>query len=172
MKTTAAIYGRALLIVALSAASTTRAAAAGEVTPTETKVRMIQLIGELESDPFATNSEEIRGEVMSWLTDAPDVTVKVCARVLGDIDKIKGDEGETLVVQLVFSEAKFILEHPDKATDQRAINVAGVEGVLKTYAAMKIAKPKLAIREFDQLVKLQASGQLGAAIDTGLAECG
>jgi len=91
--------------------------------------------------------------------------------VLGDFRKIKGDEGGTLVVQLMFSEAKFILEHPDKATDQHAINVAGVEGVLRTYGAMKAAKPKLAIPEFDRLVKLQESGQLVAAVDEGLAKC-
>lgn len=50
-------------------------------------------------------------------------------------------------------------------------NVAGVEGVLRAYAAMKAAKPKLAIRQFDELVKRQAAGQLGTAIDAGLAKC-
>ena len=132
---------------------------------------MIQLIGILESDPFLKDGKEVRGEVMSWLAEAPDVTVKICPSVLGDIQKLTSDEAGTLVVQLVFAEAKFILEHPDKATDQHAINVAGVEGVLRTYAAMKSAKPKLAIPEIDRLEKLQASGQLGTAVDEGLAKC-
>ncbi len=108
---------------------------------------------------------------MTWLAEAPDVTVKLCPRVLGDFRKIKGNEGSILVVQLMFSEAKFILEHPDKATDQHAINVAGVEGVLRTYAAMQAVKPKLAIPELDRLVQLQASGQLGTTVDEALAKC-
>src|SRR5688572_6703464 len=127
-------------------------------TSAATKTRMIELIGTLESDPFIKGGKKLRGEVMSWLAEAPDVAVQLCPAVLGDIEEIESDEGETLVVQLIFSEAKFILQNPDKATDQRAINVGGVEGVLRTYAAMRAAKPKLAIPEFDRLVKLQASG--------------
>lgn len=158
--------------MALSAVAAIPVAAGGQETPAATKTRMIQLIGMLESDPFLKDGKEVRGEIMSWLVEAPDVTVKICPNVLGDVRKIKGNEGRILVVQLGFSEAKFILENPDKATDQHAINVAGVEGVLRTYAAMKTTKPKLAIPEIDRLVKLQESGQLGAAVDEGLAKCG
>lgn len=132
---------------------------------------MIQLINKLESDPFTKDGKDVRAEVLIWLTEAPDVSVSLCPDVLGDIRKIKGDDGKTLVVQLMYSEAKFILEHPDKAADQLAVNVAGVEGVLRTYAAMQAVKPKLSIPEFDQLSQLQASGQLVAAVETRLATC-
>ena len=171
MKMPTSILGRALLLVVTSSIATMHAGAAEQETSAATKTRMIQLIGTLESDPFQKDGKEVRGEVMTWLVEAPDVSVRICPNVLGDIKKIKGDEGGILVVQLGFSQAKFILENPDKAADQHAVNVAGVEGVLRTYAAMKTTKPKLAIPEIDRLVKLHASGQLGAAVDEGLAKC-
>lgn len=156
-----------LMTVMISTATAT----ATKDTPAETKAIMIQLINQLERDPFLKDGKSVRGEVLSWLTDAPDVSVNVCTHVLGDISKIKGDDGGTLVVQLMFSEAKFILEHPDKATDQHAINVAGIEGVLKTYASMQASKPKLSIREFDQLSKMKTSGQLSAEVEKRLTKC-
>ena len=152
-----------LLAAALALATTGVSAAAGSTTP-ETKARMLQLIETLETDPFIRNGKAIRGEVTTWLIDAPDIHVALCPSLLGDITKIKSDEGGTLVVQLMFSEAKFILDHPDQASDQGAVNVAGVAGVLRTYASMKAVKPALAIREFDELAKLQASGQLAAEV--------
>ena len=170
MKPIASSFFKAALLTTLCAIATVCVAAA-EVTSAETKARMIQLINKLESDPFLKDGKKVRGEVLSWLTEAPDVTVTVCTDVLGDIDNIKGDEVGTLVVQLMFSEAKFILEHPDMAANQHAVNVAGVEGVLRTYASMQAVKPKLAIPEFDQLARMKASGQLGAEVKRRLAAC-
>jgi hypothetical protein len=168
----------------MSVSSSTRAAllgllcvvatvcAAAEPTSDKTRARMIQLIGKLEADPFAKDGEEIRSEVLTWLTEAPDVTVSVCRDVLGDITRFKDAEGGILALQLAFSEARFILEHPDKALDQHAIKVAGVEGVLRTYASMRVSKPKLAIRQIDEWSRLQTSGQLGPEVDKRLAACG
>jgi hypothetical protein len=164
-----------LKIITVAAAVVVLLPAAGfarqQTTSPETKSRMILLIGQLESDPYAKNGKDIRREVLVWLTDAPDVTVKLCTNVLGEVRKYKGDDGSTLTVQLAFSEAKFILEHPDKAGDVHAVNVAGIDGVLRTYAAMKAAKPKLNIDEAEHLAQLKASGQLDAFIDAGLAKC-
>lgn len=171
MKTPASTFGPAFLLMVLSAVVTMRVSAAEPKTSAATEARMLQLIGVLESNPFIKDGKEIRGEVMSWLVEAPDVAVMLCPEVLGDVREIVDDESATLVVQMMFSEAKFILENPDKATDQHAINVAGVEGVLRTYAAMRAKKRKLALPQFDRLVKLQAAGQLGAAVDEGLANC-
>ncbi|MBC3873971.1 hypothetical protein [Undibacterium flavidum] len=159
------------LFAALLTSLMISSAIAAEATPAETKTRMIRLINQLETDPFLKDGKSVRSEVLSWLTEAPDVSVNVCTNVLGDISKIKGDDGGTLLVQLMFSEAKFILEHPDKATDQHAINVAGIEGVLRTYASMQRSKPTLTIREFDQLTQMKTSGQLGAEVEKRLTEC-
>ena len=140
-------------------------------TSPEVKARMIRLIGQLESDPYAKDGKDIRREVLVWLIDAPDVTVGICTNVLGDIKKLKGDDGATLTTQLAFSQAKYILEHPDKAADKHAVNIAGVEGVLRTYEAMKRAKPKVKFAPMEQLLQLQSNGGLDAFVDSGLAQC-
>ena len=130
-----------------------------------TKARMIQLINTLETDPYNERARNDRREVLAWLTDAPDVTVVLCASVLGDKKALIGDDGAALAGQLAFSEAKYLLEHPEKAKDYRAINIAGVEGVLKTYSAMKKAKPGLSIESMDSLARIQANGTLEAFVD-------
>ena len=171
MTPTASSICRRFFLVVAFATATTHAVTAAENTSAETKARMIQLVDKLETDPFTKDGKEIRGELLTWLTEAPDVSVTICPNMFGDIKKIKGNEATILVVQLMFSEAKFLLEHPDRSSDTLAVNVAGVEGVLRTYASMQTVKPKLAIREFDQLAQLQASGQLAAKVEARVAEC-
>lgn len=140
-------------------------------TTPETKAHMLQLINTLETDPFNKNAKENAREVLLWLTNAPDVTVQLCGGVMGELSKFKGGEGSTLVGQLIFSEAKFILENPDKANDQQAINVSGVEGVIRTYNAMKQAKPKLKIEPMEKLLQLQSEHKLEAFIEEALKKC-
>jgi len=132
---------------------------------------MIQLIGQLEAEPFAANADDIRREVLPWLIDAPDVSVTICSSVLGDIKKLKGNDGSALLAQLAFSQAKYILEHPDKAADPHAVMLAGVEGVLRTYEAMKQAKPKVKFDTMEHLLQLRSNGGLAAFVDKGLADC-
>jgi hypothetical protein len=143
----------------------------GEPTSPETRARMIKLIGQLESDPYVDNGKEIRREVMVWLIDAPDISVSPCPHVIGDIKKMRDDDGALLVTQLVFSEAKFILEHPDKASDKLAVSLGGVEGVLRTYSAMKKARPSLTVGEMEHLVEAQSQGRLDAVVGEGLSQC-
>lgn len=165
----------AFCLVALFApgavASASSPAAQKQPTSSDAKARMIQRIGHLESDPYAKDGKEARREVLLWLVDAPDVSVSICTDVLGDIKKLTGDDGATLTTQLAFSEAKYILEHPEKAADRHAVNVAGVEGVLRTYEAMKQAKPKVRFDTMDQLLEMRAAGGLDAFVDAGLAHC-
>jgi hypothetical protein len=132
---------------------------------------MIELITQLENDPFHKEGKKIRGEVLVWLTEAPDVSVTLCLDVLGEMKKFKGDEGSALSAQFLFEQARFILEHADQAGDQKAINLAGVEGVLRTYERMKATKPKLKIEGADSLAALKASGGLEAHVAQRVAGC-
>jgi hypothetical protein len=160
------------LIVALVAVSSSYVVA-GQRQPTspEVKARMIQLIGTLEADPYNKDAKDYRREVLLWLTDAPDVTVELCASLLGDVKKLKGDDGAALVGQLAFSEAKYILEHPDKANDRHAVSAAGIDGVLRTYVAMKQAKPKLQFEPMEKLLQVEADEKLDEYTENALKNC-
>ena len=68
-------------------------------------------------------------------------------------------------------EAKFILENPDKAKNAGAVHMAGTEGVIRTYTAMKADKPKLSIEPMEHLLQLQSQGKLPEHVTSAIASC-
>src|SRR5262245_13774207 len=90
-------------------------AVAAEPTSPAQRAEMIRLINGLESRPYGADADNSRKVVMDWLTDAPDVTVNVCGALLGNIDDLEGAKDDPgLLLQLMFAEARFILEHPEQ----------------------------------------------------------
>jgi hypothetical protein len=144
---------------------------AAEPTSPETRVEMIQLIDTLEKHPNDPDARAARGKVMTWLTDAPDVTVTVCGDLLGDASKYTRDQSGDFLIQLAFSEAKFILENPGKANDDQAVHLAGVEGMLRTYAAMKRDDPKLKITPLETLSSMQTEQTLTEHVAKAIKKC-
>lgn len=160
---------RSILVIALLAS----VAGAGQEKKTspETRERMLALISTLELDPFNADGKAYRSEVLLWLTEATDVHVEICTNLLGDLKRLTGDEGSILVAQLAFSEAKFVLEHPAQAKDRHAVSAAGLDGVLRTYVAMKMKKPDLTFETMDKLIQLQAEDKFDAYVDKALKGC-
>ena len=146
-------------------------AAAQTPTSPETRAEMIRLIDALEKQPYAASAGDSASKVMSWLTEAPDVSVTMCTALLIDLDELEKDGGGTLATQILFAEARFILEEPAKAPDEHAVHLAGVEGVLRTYAAMKAAKPDLKVRPMEKLTRIQADKHLDAFVTDAMEKC-
>ena len=67
-----------------------------------------------------------------------------------------------------FSQAKFIIENPDKANDEAAVQLAGVEGVLRMWQAIKTAKPKAKFALMDELLQKQQAGTLAEHVRAGV----
>ena len=125
----------------------------------------------LENDPLNKNERALSQELLLWLISVPDINVKMCTNVLGDYSKIKGDYAPTITTQLTFSEAKFVIEHPDQAHDDYQVYLAGVEGVLKTYQNIKKAKPKVKIEPLEQLLVKQQADQLAEFVKDTMSGC-
>jgi len=142
-----------------------------EPTSPETRAEMIQLIDILEKHPNDPDARAARGKVMTWLTSAPDVTVKMCGDLLGDASKYTKDQSGDFLIQLAFSEAKFILENPASAKDDQAVHMAGVEGMLRTYASMKADNPKLKIVPLETLAQMQAEAKLPEHVAKAIKKC-
>ena len=164
-----AAAGRAALgWLAALAASLTWAA---EPTSPQTRVEIIRLVDTLEKQPDHPQGREMRRKVLTWLTEAPDVSVTVCEQLLGIKDFEPDGPGGELLLQAPFAEAKFILENPDKAHDIEAVHLAGIEGALRTYAAMKARDAKLEIPAMEELVKLQAEQKLSEHVSRISKKC-
>lgn len=142
----------------------------GPSTPEERK-RAVEMATFLETNPLAKEAKDIRGALLFFLAEVPDITVSLCMDVVGDSKKFKGDYDAELTGQLVYSQAKFIIEHPDKAQDEAAVFLAGVEGVLRTWQAIKTAKPKAKLPLMDELLEKQKAGTLADHVQEGMKNC-
>jgi hypothetical protein len=161
-----------LIIFFTMAFSATRGLAQtrGPSTPEERK-RAVEITNLLENDPFNKDAQALSRQLLLFLIEAPDIHVHICTNVFGDYKKIKGEYSPTITTQLTFSQARFVIEHPEQADDRYQEYLAGVEGVLRTYQNIKRAKPKANIKPLEQLLAKQQAGQLGQFVKTVMSGC-
>jgi len=65
-----------------------------------------------------------------------------------------------LMGQYTYGMASFKLANPDKAQDEDAAQLAGVESMLKAYEAMVKEKPKAQSANMDAIVTRRNNGEL------------
>lgn len=159
-----------LSFVLICCTLSTSAQQRGPSTPEE-RARAVEMATHLETMPLAKDAKDIRAKLFLFVATVPDLTVKVCSDVLGESKQLKGDYDSELVTQLMFSQAKFMIEHPEKAQDDAAVYLAGVEGVLRTWQAIKTAKPKAKYPWFDELLLKQQAGTLAEHVNSRMAGC-
>jgi hypothetical protein len=160
-----------LLLILTCCASSANAQKRGPSTPEERK-RAVEMATFLETNPLAKEAKDIRAGLLFFLAEVPDISVTLCTNVFGESKRFKGDYETELLGQSAYSQAKFIIENPDKAGDQAAVQLAGVEGVLRTWQAIKRAKPKAKFPLMDELLEKQKAGTLAEHVQNGLKECG
>jgi hypothetical protein len=137
----------------------------------EERTRAVEMATFLETTPLAKEAKDYRAKLLFFLAEVPDITVKLCTNVLAESKRLKGDYDSELVGQLAYSQAKFVIEHPDKAQDDAAVYLAGVEGVLRTWQAIKTAKPKAKFPLMDDLLLKQQAGNLADYVNAGMSGC-
>ena len=161
-----------LLVVALAALCCfTPAYAQRNPSTPEQRKQAVAMATFLETNPLDKKAKEYRSALLFFLTEAPDITVTLCSNVLGESKRLKGDYESELFGQLAFSQGKFVIENPDKAGDEAAVQLAGVEGVLRTWQAIKAAKPKAKYPLMDELLEKQQAGTLAEHVKTGMEGC-
>lgn len=159
-----------LFVVALACTSSAYAQKRGPSTPEERK-RAVEMASFLEKNPLAKEAKDYRAALLYFLAEVPDISVKLCSNVLGEPKRIKGDYESELIGQLAFSQAKFIIENPDKAKDDYAVYLAGVEGVLRAWEAIKSSKPKAKFPLLDELLQKQQAGSLADQVKANMSGC-
>lgn len=136
--------------------------AAGNATAGETDAAtFVRLTRALEADPMQDTTKEIRSWMMDWATETKDVSVKVCL-IMDMIPAKEESYSAILMLQSMFGNAAYQIEHPGKKSDQLAQQVAGVESMLKAYTSLLRANPEKHFDGLDMLVKRQDAGQLAS----------
>lgn len=121
--------------------------------------KAVRLAHELAEEPLRKDAPEKRKWLMRWLKHASDVTVNV-RDLLGPLPSDSYPYSKPIVSQMVFSNAAFVIEHPDRAGDEVAAQTAGVAGALNAYQAILRAHPDARLAFFDALVRKRDAGKL------------
>jgi len=152
------------LVAALAPAQTPKPS-----TP-EDRAKAVEIAHSLESDPLGKNAKEQRAWIVRWLTDVPDINVKVC-NLLGPVLGSNKNYSAEIFTQMVPSSAAFIIANPDKAKDDLAVYTAAVEGSLRAYESILKSKPKAKWPFLDDLVEKRNKDELAEYVRQAAAHC-
>ena len=130
--------------------------------------KVVRLTGALEKDPLGDQAAESRRWLIEWVTDTPDYTVTVCD-ILGLAQGKKPRYGAELMTQLLFGNVTYQIKNPTQK-DETLFQLAGVESVLKAYAAILVKDPGSHIKYLDDLLGKQKQGLLKQEITPKIAK--
>lgn len=150
----------ASLLLSLSLTIGSLAAAAQGVAPVESDAqKFVRMTRSLEADPLMDTDKSMRTWLIRWTAESPDVYVLVCD-LLGPIPKEKVPHGGELLMQYMFGNAAFQIEHPQQAKDKHAVQIAGVRSALKAYTAILKKDVSARIPYWDDLLAKDRAGKL------------
>ena len=132
---------------------------------------LVQIAQMLEEQPFNEKAKDFRAWAITYVIQTDAVSVVVCAGKIVEplLDK-KNKYGSELTGQYTIGMAAFKLKNPDKADDENAAQLAGLESAIKAYQAMVKEKPKAQFVGMDDFAAKLQSGELKKMVDE--ADCG
>lgn len=137
----------------------------------EDRQRFVSVVQRLEHAPLDPSLQDDRAWAVRWLTDAPDVSVEACLDPLGGVSEKDYAHAPAIVVHYMIAMAAFIIENPAKANDPDAQQLAGVEGALNAYRAMRIARPNDKSAALEKLLEMQSRGELSGFVRKAYHRC-
>ena len=120
---------------------------------------LIKTVGLLEEKPFDKEVNKMREGALKWLIQTDKVSVSVCSLMISEVEekyKYKSD----ILTQYTLGMAAFKLTHPDKAQDEAAAQLGGVESALRLYEAIGKEKPTAKSAFLDDLLAKRAAASL------------
>ena len=150
----------ALLLICLVAAFARSAPAATRGPSTqEERDKVVQLAAALEAQPWSEEAPAHRQWILTFLSEAPDLTVKRCLSLFGTPAE-RGVIRPEVLDQQMYSGAAYNFQHPDESPGSTGTFVAGLQGALNAYSAWRAHGGIDAVPRLDELVRLQKAGEL------------
>jgi hypothetical protein len=144
------------LLFCLAATSVGAAAQKNDKNEPEMLIKAAAL---LEQKPFDKDAKDIRSWAIKWLIDTDKVSITVCSLLVSGIDKKYKYNGEVFG-QYTIAMGAFKLSNPDKAKDEDAAQLAGIQSALTAYEQMIKEQPKARNSFLDDLLAKRADGSL------------
>ena len=147
-----------LAVTVLAASMPAESKTRGPSTPEE-RARALSYVQSLEQNPLAKDSLDKRMWLTEWIVQVPDFTVKACCKALESLDKINDTYSNQLRMQVIYSQAAYILQHPKVKSDAEK-QAAGLSGALRAYRAIQRFDPTAQYPVLDNLLSLEKRGKL------------
>lgn len=147
----------------VQAAPHTRKTQAGEA-------RFVELTRQLEREPLSDNDKSKRTWLLQWSIGSHDVAINICSDTVPMEPKGYPQEG-ILMMQGMFGNAAFQIEHPDQRRNEAAVQTAAVRSALKAYASLRSQTDAPPIPAYDALAELERAGTLEAHVAPLAAKC-
>lgn len=133
------------------------------------KELVIKTARALETAPLADETVKMREKALRWVIETDQVHLIACGGVFDLYSDKKNKNASDMTVAYTIGMAAFKLEHPDRATDENAAQLAGLETALKSYEAIVKEKPKTKFDKVEALLVKRANGQLADLVNQ--ADC-
>jgi hypothetical protein len=131
----------------------------------EERARAIQVAKSLRNDPLAARNTKDREWLIQWLIEVPDISIKLCGGLLGDMgDSKKSPYPGALLATMMATEVAYVIENPDKAKDNNAVYLAGIEGILDAYQSVRAKDPNFHAKQLDEFSQKRVDGKLAEAV--------
>lgn len=124
------------------------------------KEMVIKTARALEEKPFDKETKKMREQALKWVIETDEVSITACGGVMKPFLEKKNKFGSELTVAYTIGMAAFKLENPDKAKDENATQLAGLETALKSYEAILKENPKGKFEAVDALLTKRSNGEL------------
>ncbi|MFN6963758.1 MAG: hypothetical protein ACK4S4_08335 [Pyrinomonadaceae bacterium] len=131
---------------------------------------VIQAARAMETAPASPETARLTSPALKWLIETEDVHLIVCGNVIGPMLEKKNKNGTAMIGAYTIGMGAFKIQNPDRANDEDAAQLAGVELALKVYEILVKEKPKTKFDPVEQLIAKRNSGELAASVKS--AACG
>lgn len=134
-----------------------------------TSDEVVQMVRFLEQFPLAEEARIIRADLIVWVEETEDVTIRVC-NVLGPILDSEVPFGPELFMQSIFGNGAYQLENPENNGNELVLQLAGIESMLRAYREILKTHPNASIPEYDIWLKDLEAGALAERVTPGIEQ--
>lgn len=148
-----ALLSSFVLVITLGVAL---AGGAQQLDEVETLIKASQF---LETQPLDKKAKDIRSKALLWIIQTDKVSVTACSLLVSGLEEKYKYSGD-LVTQYTIGMAAYKLANPEKAGEEDAVQLAGVESAMRSYEAMLKTQPKAQHKFMDDLVAKRSNNTL------------
>lgn len=162
---------RTTLLISLLIVGALSGASAGEPQSNTllTSAKAIEFTRSLEERPLAPEARTMRSQLIDWAAETKDATITVCD-VLGPIPGTDIPYGPELLIQSMFGNGSFQIEHPESKADELQAQLAGIKSMLRAYSNILKRDPSVRVPLYDTWLEKQSTGALQEALGSSITE--